>query len=119
MLASASYDGGVRVWDTNEWKTFRQFDAGPSYKQAIAWSPDCKRLAWGSVPGDRSLRIWHRDSDTVQVLANSGYGWMAWSHDGSRLAITSNGKLQILDALSLNVLARAIDYRWKGKLECG
>ena len=51
-IASASHDGSARVWDAKTGKQIRCFDQGPTMKRGIGWSPDSRKLAWGSCGGE-------------------------------------------------------------------
>lgn len=65
------------------------------------WSPDGQRLAFvGDLAGKRQLWIAHTAADKgMQVrLAGDLEGYVAWSPDGKRLALSLNGLIQILDA---------------------
>jgi WD40 repeat protein len=50
----AGHDAGVRLWDSSTGKVV--FCLRSSYASAVAFSPDGKRLAAGSVSGE--LRLW-------------------------------------------------------------
>ncbi|MBM4092659.1 MAG: hypothetical protein FJ276_25070, partial [Planctomycetes bacterium] len=83
-LASASDDGSARVWDVKTGKQLRCFDQGPTLKASIGWSPDSRKLAWGSSSDESALRVWNRDTDKIAVVhGHGGSIWnVAWSHDG-------------------------------------
>lgn len=90
-IASTSQDGSACVWDTKTWKILRRFDAGSTLKEGIDWSPDSKKLAWGSASDESALRIWDRETDNISLLhghAQSIWG-VTWSHSGKFLATCS------------------------------
>jgi WD40 repeat protein len=88
--------GELKVWDALTGKELSAPADQTSYGiNAVAWSPQGNRLAWGGgriggfnnrIPGE--LRIW--DSETQKVLDLRGHmgevNSVAWSSDGTRLA---------------------------------
>lgn len=101
LLATASDDGTVRIWDAQEAAdpvalTCRRGDR----VYAVAWSPDGKRLAGGSR--DRTVTVW--DAETWAELGvltghDDSVGALAWSPDGDRLATASSDRtVRIWDA---------------------
>ena len=54
LLASASFDGTVRLWDTTTWKEQQSLEAHPSGVQCVAFAPDSKTLATCNHHDDRS-----------------------------------------------------------------
>jgi tetratricopeptide (TPR) repeat protein len=87
MLASASDDRTVKLWDVDrrtELATLR----GHTYPvYAVAWSPDGRLLASGSV--DQTIKIWdvntRRETATLRGHGNRVHT-VSWSPDGRRLA---------------------------------
>jgi WD40 repeat protein len=86
ILASASQDGSVRLWDAQNRSAIAALETG--WAMCIAWSPDGTRLAVGNFSGD--VQVW--DASTHQLLHTwkSGAGSpiisVAWSPDGKTLA---------------------------------
>ncbi|AYM41824.1 WD40 repeat domain-containing protein [Mycobacteroides chelonae] len=100
LLASASDDGTVRLWDTSE--PSRPSASGPpltghtSFVTAVAFSPDGKTLA--STSGDGTLRLWNvsNPADVHQrstPLPTGGTAYMAaFSPDGRTLATADDDR---------------------------
>jgi WD40 repeat protein len=85
QIASAGSDGAIHVWEAGE--LTHVFRGHTAAVLDICWSPDGRRLA--SVSQDGSLRI--RDlvagSERVFPMARSSWVAVAYSADGSRLAV--------------------------------
>ena len=92
-LASAGWDGTVRVWDpaTGESLVTFQGHPGSRWLAGLAWSPDGNRLA--SAGWDQKIEVW--DAGTGKGVASlrghtsSVFGGLDWSPDGKRLASAS------------------------------
>lgn len=97
-VASASWDGTARIWDPARVTA----DVPPvDLVSAVALAPDGSRLA--TVDDDRVARL--RDpvggavSATLGTVASPG-GPIAWSPDGTRLAVAAAAKVRIWDTAS-------------------
>ena len=99
-LASGSYDGTARIWDT---ATGRQLAALGRHKAAVtavATAPDGRWIATGAADG--TVRIW--DANDRRLMADlTGYGYsrvtgIAIAPDSSWLAISwQSGRLRLWD----------------------
>ena len=87
-VASASYDGTARVWDTMSWRLLRTFRLSNVLKRGVSWSPNSQWLAWGAAAGDSAVYLWNVHSDEVKSLRGhtSSVWTVAWSPDGKYLA---------------------------------
>jgi len=105
MVASASDDGDVRLWDGFTGEPI----GGPltghtDWVQCVAFSPDGKTLASASGhPGyERAVRLWDvrtREQRGAPLLGHEALiTWVAFSPDGSMLASSSqDGTVRIWD----------------------
>ncbi len=79
LIASASYDNSVCIWQASDGKLLRIFDQGSTIKICLAWSHDSSKLAWGAAYNDSAVQIWNRDRNTIDVLY--GDGGSVWTLD--------------------------------------
>ena len=99
MLATASRDGSVRLWDARQHTTLKVLRSAvnPAPMISVAWSPDSRRLAsgngvgvvqlWDATTGNQ-LAAWNAPAagDTsTRSLAQAVYG-IGWSPDGQHVA---------------------------------
>ena len=86
-LASAGYDGTVRLWDPATGAQVAALSGHASWVRAVAFSPDGRRLA--SASHDGTVRLWD-PATGAQLAALTGHRdtvtAVAFSPDGRRLA---------------------------------
>ena len=90
MLASASLDNSVIVWDAASGAVRKLLRGHESYVKGVAWDPVGKYLA--SQSEDRSVRLWRVDNWTPVATVTEPFtkGWVSvtfslrldWSPDG-------------------------------------
>jgi WD40 repeat protein len=90
-LASAGWDGTIKVWDTATGGEVRTLRGHSDRINDLAYSPDGRRLA--SAGWDGTARVWEAETGRELVTLRSHSGIVlaaAFSPDGTRLA-TSGG----------------------------
>jgi acyl carrier protein len=104
LLAAASTNGQVRVWEVNSLSQVREWLVTPNrdLAYAIAFTPDSKNLAVGTF--DSMIRVW--DARTGTPIRNfegheAGVGALEISHDGRLLLSGSwDGTVRLWDVRS-------------------
>ena len=96
-LASASWDGRVKLLKADDGVEQRAFDLAPSIINAIAWSADGAYLA---AAGDEALSLWNLAEDRQVLLVQDREGpqtfAVTFSPDGNYLAASLNSGAVIL-----------------------
>ncbi|MGI9002141.1 MAG: NB-ARC domain-containing protein [Pseudonocardia sp.] len=112
LLATASYDGQVRLWNPTTGNNTTTLTGPTSGVTTVAWSPDSTQLA--TAGNDGQVRLWNPPDDTLCDPVNHA-GWrrlsrrgsstptehtrrvdaVAWSPDGTRLATAGGDDGQV------------------------
>jgi WD40 repeat protein len=96
LLASASSDGTVRLWDVAAEKEVRSFSATKVYGFArVALTPDGALVA--ASGSDQSVRIWNSASGEVVGTLPLGARILTFSPDGKWLAASDEKTLTLWD----------------------
>jgi WD40 repeat protein len=100
FLASASYDGTVRLWDAKAGAIQRTLEGHSNWVTAVAFSPNGQLLASASY--DQTVRLWDAKADVLQHTLeghSSLVTAVAFSPDGQLLASASGDRtVRIWDA---------------------
>jgi transducin (beta)-like 1 len=98
LLATASFDGTVRLWNVLDGSCFRTFDRHRDSVYSVAFSPSGRYLASGSLAGQ--LYIWHIERGE-QVKSFKGTGdifEVAWNKEETMVAACfSSNVVAIMD----------------------
>ncbi|TMD58565.1 MAG: hypothetical protein E6I91_21475, partial [Chloroflexi bacterium] len=89
LIASASEDGKVYIWDATT-DTTQQFFPHKAWVGSLAWSPDSTSIATGDYNDDDSVRIWDisegRNTQAFSGTSGNQVYTVAWSLDGNHIA---------------------------------
>jgi len=120
LLATASSDGSVRLWDPLSGDTRTVLLGHRGLVMSVAWAPDGSLLA--SASSDGSVRLWASNScDTGAVLLthHSAVRSVAWAPDGSLLASAcDDGSIRLWDPKTGSIQAvlpghqRCVSVAW-------
>ncbi len=106
LIATASEDETVRVWETASGKTIRHFQGLLSRATSVAIRPDGKQIATGTEDG--SIRLWDLSaSDEHRPVSEAGDSlWSAvFNSDGSRFASAgADRKIRVYETASGKLL---------------
>jgi WD40 repeat protein len=99
LLASASWDRTVKVWDTANWTLLHDLEDPTGGVQCVAFGRNNGRLAWGSTDG--TVKVWDGPGTETQVLRGhtSWIQAVAFSPDGQWIASASlDGTVKVWNA---------------------
>lgn len=97
-VASGGHDGRVQVWDYSQPDQPGDGAEADLLVEALAWAPDGRRLAIGTLAG--RVHVWEPTSGRATTLARlcSGATTLDWTADGQRLLVGgSDGDVTVLD----------------------
>jgi WD40 repeat protein len=95
-LASASQDGTLCIWDPATGKAVLTLRGRPANVAGLAYSPDGKRIACCWV--GETTKVWDADSGQEIIKFDDRPGAVAFSPDGSRLALGGYRGISVVDA---------------------
>lgn len=114
VLASASADGLVKLWDVETGTLQQTFNSDESNGGSIAVSPDGR---WLAAAGDsNTIKLWSAANSNVEgkltALSSAGINQMTFSPDGQLLAAAIRDRSVILwDTNKLEVAGHITDFR--------
>eukprot|EP01096_Ripella_sp_DP13-Kostka_P018407 TRINITY_DN9999_c0_g1_i1.p1 TRINITY_DN9999_c0_g1~~TRINITY_DN9999_c0_g1_i1.p1 ORF type:complete len:472 (-),score=181.96 TRINITY_DN9999_c0_g1_i1:145-1560(-) len=96
ILASASVDNTIRLWDTDTYKCKHVLDRHQSPINTIAFSPDGDLLASGGF--DQFIYIWStQNGELIKSFKADGFVHdICWDRSGQRVAATLSSKTAIV-----------------------
>lgn len=102
IIASASFDGTIRLWDSERGQTVKELPIKKMPLFAVSFSPDGQYIAFSyAVDEDCSVYIWNLNQNCHQCVLKgheSVTRSISFSHDGSSLVTASNdGTVRIWD----------------------
>ncbi|KAI4529064.1 hypothetical protein MG293_020878, partial [Ovis ammon polii] len=98
MLASASFDSTVRLWDVERGVCIHTLTKHQEPVYSVAFSPDGKYLASGSF--DKCVHIWNTQSGSLvhSYRGTGGIFEVCWNARGDKVgASASDGSVCVLD----------------------
>ncbi|KIN07133.1 hypothetical protein OIDMADRAFT_174150 [Oidiodendron maius Zn] len=98
LLASASYDRTIRLWDTTTGAALRTLEGHTYAVISIAFSYNSALLASASI--DKTIRLWDATTGTILKTLKghkNSVNSVAFSHDGALLASASRNKIGLWD----------------------
>ena len=104
VIASASFDGTIRLWDSTTGQTVKELPIKKMPLFAISFSPDGQYIAYAyATDDDSSIYIWNIQNECHQCVLKgheSVTRLVSFSHDGSSLVTASNdGTVRIWTSL--------------------
>lgn len=91
LLASANYDGTVRLWGNQPPTYLKHSDYGVD---EVCFSPDGKIIASASAYSEKTIKLWNRDGRLLKTLQghDAGIYGVSFSPDGKMIASASGDR---------------------------
>ena len=103
-------DGQLAILDRESRKILRSVPLANWQGLLAGWSPDGKRIAYGSFGGANQVGLWLMDVETARrtLIADGPWTMPAWSPDGSKFSFQfrapGESSIWIVDAKELEKL---------------
>ena len=97
LLATASFDCTVRIWDASSGSCLHVLQEHTAPVYSVSFSPDCMFLASGGM--DHSVNVWKVKEGTLVKSFTGGGGVYetGWNGRGDKLsACLSNGVINVI-----------------------
>ncbi|XP_024984046.1 WD40 repeat-containing protein HOS15 [Cynara cardunculus var. scolymus] len=98
LLASASFDSTVKLWDVEHGRLLRSLNGHRDAVYALSFSPNGEYLASGSL--DRCMHIWSlKEGKIIKTYSGNGSIFeVCWNKEGDKIAAcTNNNTVCVLD----------------------
>ena len=112
-LATGSWDGTVKIWNTENWTCIRSINVSQHGIRCIEWSPTDDMLAIGT--SQNQIYLWDDHNSELSILVEQTKDYdilcVAWSPDGQMLAWhDENRTIIIWDLPTKKILKEFIFY---------
>jgi WD40 repeat protein len=110
ILASASQDTKVKLWDVGTGKELKTLNGHQDGVNGVSYSPDGKILA--SASRDKTVKLWNVETGKKIKILNGHQHWVnsvSYSPDGKTLASASKDKTVKLWKIRFNTEEWAVD----------
>jgi len=110
-IAAGSSDGRLRLWDVASGELKASWKAGPRGMDVVVYTPDGRTIA--TVGEDRIVRFWDAQSHSLRrelPPMEKNLVRLAFSTDGSLLAVSSFNTILLLDAQTGKERSRLSGY---------
>jgi WD40 repeat protein/serine/threonine protein kinase len=115
-LISGSWDGTVRIWNTDSGDALHKLDYGSQYVHGVAWSPQGNLVAAAGNDAAGGVKIWNAETGELQsTLAGHADAVLsvAFSRDGTRLLSTSyDNTARLWDVATGRELRKFVGHSW-------